>query len=231
MAAEVHCLDAWEHGWQAEANEICAWAMDAKATIAMYSQRATIAREAAMKGLKHAPRGSASAIRVSAQLARAFARLGQADHFTETLRATRQQLEQLAQQDAGLFSADAGRLASYAASSYIWLRQPKKVVPYAKEAITFYSQAVPEDRSPTRQAITRLDLGLAFIRLGSPDNAADEAWTALSCDRLTGSVLSRLHDLTSSMQVSYPTLAATSELSERYEALVRTFNRPPLSNP
>ncbi|MGH3866555.1 MAG: hypothetical protein ACRDQ4_10540, partial [Pseudonocardiaceae bacterium] len=39
VTAEAHCLDAWEHGWQAEDHEICAWAMDAKTTIATYSNQ------------------------------------------------------------------------------------------------------------------------------------------------------------------------------------------------
>jgi hypothetical protein len=39
VTAQVHCLDAWEHGWQAEDYEICAWVMDARNTIAMYSNQ------------------------------------------------------------------------------------------------------------------------------------------------------------------------------------------------
>lgn len=79
VTAEVHCLDAWEHGWQAEDNEICSWAMDAKATISTYSNQSHAAKDAAERGLQQAPRGSAAAVRVSAQLARAYAKLGQAD--------------------------------------------------------------------------------------------------------------------------------------------------------
>ena len=76
VAAEAHCLDAWEHGWQAEDREICAWAMAAKTTISKDSNQPAAARDAAERGLKHAPQGSAAAVRVSVQLARAYARLG-----------------------------------------------------------------------------------------------------------------------------------------------------------
>lgn len=33
-AAAAYCVDAWQYGWQAEHDELCAWAMDAKASIA-----------------------------------------------------------------------------------------------------------------------------------------------------------------------------------------------------
>jgi hypothetical protein len=73
-------LDAWEHGWQAEHDELCAWAMDASATIAMYANRPEAARDAARdaarKGLAQAPPTSAAAVRVSCQLTRANACLG-----------------------------------------------------------------------------------------------------------------------------------------------------------
>lgn len=42
----AYCLDAWEHGWQAEHGELCAWAMDATATIALYTNRPEAARRA-----------------------------------------------------------------------------------------------------------------------------------------------------------------------------------------
>ena len=115
---------------------------------------------------------STAAVRVSAHLARAHARLGAYDQFTDTLRATQTRLSQLDACGSDLFSADAGRLASYAASSYIWLGQPQQAVPYAKDAILFYGEVSPEERSPTREAISRLDLALAFVDLDSPDDAA-----------------------------------------------------------
>ncbi|MGH3832869.1 MAG: helix-turn-helix domain-containing protein, partial [Pseudonocardiaceae bacterium] len=70
VTAGAHCIDAWEHGWQAEDHEICAWAMDAQATISAYSNQPAAARDAAERGLKQAPQGSAVAVRVSAQLDR-----------------------------------------------------------------------------------------------------------------------------------------------------------------
>ncbi|MGH3647401.1 MAG: helix-turn-helix domain-containing protein [Micromonosporaceae bacterium] len=230
-AAEAHCIDAWEHGWQAEDNIICAWAMDSRATINMYSNRPAAARDAAERGLAQAPPGSAAAVRVSAQLARAHAKLGHADQFEAVLRDTHVRLNQLEHHDSGLFSADSGRLASYAASSYIWLGQPQAAMPHAKEAITFYADVRPEERSPTREAISRLDLALAHAERGQPDNAAEEIENALGSERITGSVLSRLGDLGRVMQRRYPSLDTTTTVRERHEALLTRLNHPQLPSP
>ncbi len=231
VAADAYCVDAWEHGWQAEDGSICAWAMDAQASIAMYNHRPAVARDAALKGLSRAPEGSAAATRVSAQLARAYARIGAYDHFTDALLATRTRLDQLTTQDSTLFSADNGRVTSYAASSYIWLGQPKQAVPYAKEAIVFYGNASPEERSPTREAIARLDLALAYVELGVPDDAAQEVHTALASERLTGSVMSRLGDLATTINRKYPQLDVTRAVNQHNRVLTTALNRPALPSP
>ncbi len=231
VAADAYCLDAWEHGWQAEDGAVCAMAMDAQASIAMYTHRPTVARDAALKGLSRAPEGSAAATRVSAQLTRAHAGIGAYDHFTDALHATRTRLDQLETQDSTLFSVDTGRVASYAASSYIWLGQPKQAVPYAKEAIVFYGNASPEERSPTREAIARLDLALAYVELGAPDDAAQEVDTALASERLTGSVVSRLGDLETTMNRKYPQLDLTRTVHQRNLLLTANLSRPALPSP
>jgi len=219
LAAEAHCLDAWEHGWQAEDGEICGWAMDTAATIAMYNYRPERARDAAAKGVAQAPAGSAAAVRLACQLTRAHGRLGQRDRFDDSLAATQRQFDQLPDQGVGLFSADAGRIASYAATSSIWLRRPDDAVRYAREALDFYAGVDPADRSPTREAISRLDLGLALIAMNAPDGAAEEALTALNSERITGAVLTRAGEVSAALLRLYPTLAATREVRDRYLSL------------
>lgn len=231
VAADAYCLDGWEHGWQADDGAICAMAMDAQASIAMYTHRPAAARDAALKGLSRAPEGSAAATRVSAQLTRAYARMGTHEKFTDALHATRTRLDQLGTRDSTLFSVDTGRVASYAASSYIWLGQPKKAVPYAKEAIVFYGNVSPEERSPTREAIARLDLALAYVELGTPDDAAHEVHTALKSERLTGSVVSRLGDLAHTMNRKYPQLDVTRAVHKQNLVLAANLSRPGLPSP
>jgi tetratricopeptide (TPR) repeat protein len=228
VAADAYCLDAYEHGWQAEDSAICAWAMDVTATVARENHRPAAARDTALKGLHHAPEGSAAAVRVSAQLARAYARTGAYDEFAETLRATQARLDRLDAPSSGLFAVDPGRVACYTASSYIWLGRPAEAVPHAKEAIAFYGEVGPEGRCPTREAIARLDLAMAHVELGTPDDAAQEIHTALNSERLTGSVVSRLGRLADMMNRKYPQLDVTRVVHDHSLALAGNFSRPAL---
>ncbi len=231
LAAEAHCLDAWEHGWQAEDGEICGWAMDTAASIAMYNSQPERARDSAARGLAHAPGGSAAAVRLACQLTRAYGRLGEQDRFDDALMTTRRQFDQLPSPGSGLFSADAGRIASYAATSSIWLRRPDDAVRYASDALDFYAAADPAERSPTREAIARLDLGLALIAMKTPDGAAEEALTALNSERITEAVLTRAGEVDAALQRRYPRLSATREVHERYLNLTQQQldNRPQLT--
>ncbi|MBV9141117.1 MAG: hypothetical protein JO115_09385 [Pseudonocardiales bacterium] len=231
IAADAYCLDAWEHGWQAEDGTICTWAMDTQASVALANHRPAVARDAALKGLRHAPDGSATATGIGAQLARAYAQLGDYDHFTDALHATRAGLDQLTTQDDPLVATNAGRVAAYAASSYLWLGQPSQALPYAKEALAFYGNAGPEKRSPTREASARLDLALAYVELGAPEDAAQEVDTALASKRLTNSVLSHLTDLATAMNRKYPALDITRTVHNHRLTLAASLNHPALRSP
>jgi transcriptional regulator with XRE-family HTH domain len=204
VTAEVHCLDAWEHGWQAKDHEICAWAMDAKIAISTYSNQPAAARDAAERGLKHAPQGSAAAAGVSVKLARAYARLGQADQFQDVLKDAQARFGQLNHPSSGLFLANSGMLAFYTADSYIWLGQPNGAIPYANETISFCRDLGPSEREPTREALARLDLARAHVDLGQPDDAVEHIEQVLSSEYITATVLSRLGDLMVRIQHKYP---------------------------
>jgi hypothetical protein len=61
----------------------------------------------------HAPQGSAAAAQASVKLARAYARLGQADQFQDVLKDAQMRFDQLDHPGSGLFSANFGVLAFY----------------------------------------------------------------------------------------------------------------------
>jgi hypothetical protein len=168
-------------------------------------------------------------VRVACQLTRAHARLGDADRFKESLLDTRRRLADLPSLGSGLFSADAGRIASYAATSSIWLGEPKDAVGYANDALAFYAGTGGDERAPTREAISRLDLGLALICLRTPDRATAEAVRALNTERVTGSVLARAGELETALQRHYPSLPATRDFRERYRCLTARVGRPQLT--
>jgi hypothetical protein len=195
--------------------------MDTASTVSMYRNRPERARSAAERGLGHVPSRTPAAVRLACQLTRAFGRIGMGDQFDEALADTRRQLDQLADQGSGLFSVDAGRIASYAATASIWLGRPRQAVRHAEDALTFYAETAPADRSPTREAISRLDLGLALISMGSPDRAVDEALRALNSERVTDAVLSRAGDVDAALHRSYPTMAGAREVHDRYTVLTQ----------
>ncbi|MGH3719670.1 MAG: helix-turn-helix domain-containing protein [Pseudonocardiaceae bacterium] len=224
-AAEAHCLDAWEHGWQAEDHEICAWAMNAKTTIYTYGNRPAAARDAAECGLKHAPRGSVAAVGVGVKLARAYARLGQVDQFQEVLKGAQTRFGQLNHLGSGLYSVNSGMLALYTADSYIWLDRPERAIPYVEETISFCRGLGPAEREPTKEALAHLDLARAHVGLGQPDDAAEQIEQALSAEFITGTVLSRLGDLMVCMRHKYPQLGTTKELADRHSVMVANLSR------
>ena len=104
-------------------------------------------------------------------------------------------------------------------------------MPYAQEAIAFYRDAGPSERSPTREAISRLDLALAYVELGQSDDAAEQIERALSSERITGSILSRLGDLLVRMRHKYPQLRTTKELADQYRTMAARLDHRELPRP
>jgi hypothetical protein len=219
IAADAHCIDAWEHGWQAEDGEICAWSMDTAATVAMYNNQPERALDAAVRGISHAPTGSPAAVRLSCQLSRAYGRLRRPDEYDRALAETRQSFDELQDAGSGLFAADAGRILSYAATSSVWLGRPKQAAKYAIDALDFYTNVDPADRSPTRKAITRLDLAMALLATDVLDGAAEQALQALECERLTGTLLARAGELDAAIRRVRPALPVMREVHDRYLAV------------
>jgi hypothetical protein len=219
VTGQAYCLDAWEHGWQAETAEICTWAMDASATIALYSGDPNKARQAAAKGLSQAPADGAGS-RTGLVSTRPRQRPpGPLRGVHETLATTRTMIDRLDHHDNGLFSIDAGRISSYAATSMIWLGHPAQAVTHAREAITFYQQSSPAHRSPTREAIAHLDEALALTDLGDLDTACSTASLALATGRITGSVLTRAGDVDANLTRCAPGSTLATAFHDHYRSL------------
>lgn len=112
-------------------------------------------------------------------------------------------------------------IASYAASSCIWLDLPEDARHHATEALVLYAAAPEASRSPSREAIARIDLGLALTALGSPDEGCALGHEALSSDRVVDSVRSRASELDALLQRRYPNLAEAAAFHERSHLLMR----------
>lgn len=224
--------DAFVHGQQAGHGQLCAWAMDAAASINLYEQRPTQARNAALKGLTEAPADHPLTVRLHAQAARAAAADGDAHGFTTAFQSAEDAHRLLPPRSPRRFGMDVEPLADYAltsypATSFIWLGQAEQARHHAEHALATYQAAPAASRSPSREAIARIDLALAHAQLGSPDDAVALGHQALDSARVVGSVLGRAGDLTSYLTRRYPRQAAVEGLHERLTAATTT-NRPAL---
>ncbi|MFE0423518.1 XRE family transcriptional regulator [Streptomyces sp. NPDC058953] len=212
--------DAFVHGQQAGHGQLCAWAMDAAASVNLYEQRPGRARDAALKGLIEAPANHPLTVRLHAQAARAAAADGNADGFTRAFRAAEEAHRLLPPRSPRRFGMDVLPLADYAltsypATAYIWLGQAEQARHHAEQALATYEAAPAASRSPSREAIARIDLALAHALLGNPDDAVALGHQALGSARVVDSVRHRAGDLTSVLNRRYPRHAAVDGLTER----------------
>jgi tetratricopeptide (TPR) repeat protein len=211
------CDDAWEQGHQAGAYEVAAWAEDVRATDALYSGRPLDALTAATRGLAVAPRNGNAVIRLAAQVARAYARLGDTDSYVQAAARANSYRERLPLLASGLFAVDSVRITSYEASSWGWLGNHDKARTAATEAIEHYASAPCQ--APTRLAIARLDLAFAHAELGAPDAAIAVARQSLVGNPPVRSVHNRVDQLTRHLMRRYPALPLISEFNEETAVL------------
>lgn len=215
--------DAFVHGQQAGHGQLCAWAMDAAASINLYEQRPQRARQAALKGLTEAPGDHPLTVRLQAQAARAAAADGDVEGFTSAFQAAEDAYRLLPPRSPRRFGMDVLPLADYALTSYpatscVWLGQAEAARRHAEHALATYQAAPAVSRSPSREAIARIDLALALAQLGGPDDAIALGHQALGSPRVVDSVLGRAGDLTTFLARRYPSQPAVEDLRERLTA-------------
>lgn len=211
-AALAYAADARHHASEADHNETAAWAWDVEATTWLYGDRPYEALRAAQRGAGQAPAGSAAQTRLTGQLARTHARLGHVVPASEALEALRGQAGRHSPHANGLFSADAVRVWSIAATSSLWLGHDGQARDFAKQAMEVYEQA--PQVSPTRRAITALDLGVACARLGDPEQAVAHGLSAISAPRYAAAIVTRSHDLGATLERAYPNAAVVARFRQ-----------------
>jgi len=226
-AGAAFATDAYRHAVEAGHGELAAWAMDAAASIALYQHRPDRALRAARHGIGHAPSRHPLTVRLHAQAARAQAAAGNADGFASSFRAAQTASGRLRSRSPDRFGRDTGPLAEFAltaypASSCIWLGQAQAARGHAEKAIAIYESVPAANRSPSREAIARLDLALALAHLGSAGDACTVGSQALGSPRFVDSVRSRAEDLAAHLARSHPRLPQAQEFRERLRALTAT---------
>jgi transcriptional regulator with XRE-family HTH domain len=225
LTAHAWAVDCFEHARQAGHGELCGWAADAMASIALYSGQPVRAIEAAEAGLAWVPASHPLGVRLRAQAARGHARLGERDACETLIAEAEREYESLPDRPSvragggGLLAAFA--VTAYPASCYVWLGDFAKAAGYGRRAIEVHEFASPGERSPSREAIARVDLAIAVAGQGQPGEAAELGCQALGSPRLTGSVLSRARDLDAALVARYPGQADAIRFREQYESVTR----------
>src|SRR6267378_7039048 len=111
LTAEAYAIDCFEHADQAGHDELCAWATDQMASIAIYANRPQRAAAAARRGIERAPAAHPVAVRLRGQAARAHARLGQRDECERLLTEARDLYDRLPSRTPMRFTVDTRVLA------------------------------------------------------------------------------------------------------------------------
>lgn len=220
-AARAYALDCYTYADQAGHGELCGWAADAMASIAMYSEHPGSAARAATQGADKVSTSHPLAVRLRAQAARAYARLGQREPCEIFFDEAQRLQERLPARAPSRFTIETGTLASYAmtaypASAYVWLGDFETARTYGEAALAVHEAAPPSSRSPSREAIARFDLATALVHLGTPDDAVALGSQALTSTRVVASVVTRARDLDRALVSRYPRLACAREFHEQY---------------
>ncbi|MFE5517318.1 hypothetical protein ACFQ9Q_06215 [Streptomyces virginiae] len=218
-AVTAFAADAGAHGQQADAPEVTAWAEDVLATDALYNGKPLDALAAATRGLAVAPRKSEAVYRLTAQLARVHARLGNEDGYHEAARRTDEYRPELPRCRSGLFGFDSAAIDSFNASSFLWLKRPQEAHKAATDAIDLYRSMLAPASAPTRLALTELDLALTHAALGDPDEAVRAGQEALAGARVVEAILHRAHQLDLDLRRRFPGHPACDEFRDRIQAM------------
>ena len=230
ITAEAYAIDCYQHADQAGQGVLCAWAADAMASIAMHADRPGKAVLAAQKGIGKIPDRHPLAVALRTQAARAYARQGQGAECVEWLSQAQELHERLPARSPGRLGVDNNLVASRAiasriTSSYLWLADYQKAQTYARAALAVYESTTPADRSPSREAVARIDLGIALVHLGSLDEALAHGSQALSSARVTDTVLARSGELDRALMTCFPKEAIAQSFHEQYQQITRRANR------
>ena len=222
--AEAYAVDAYRHADQAGHDELCAWAMDALASIALYDKRPRCALTAARKGMARASLPHPLAVRLRAQAARAHARMGQRAQCNELIIEATELYERLPPRAPRRFVVDTGPLASYAVTSYpasasVWLSNFDEAKFRAEAALKVHEAFPVESRCPSREAISRVDLGIALAELGDAEGAVEQGRMALTSSRVVDSVLRRAADLDTVLAACYPCMPEARCFHDEYREI------------
>jgi transcriptional regulator with XRE-family HTH domain len=185
-AADAHLATAEQLAGQAEHAEIRAWCLETRAWDVLISGDYRRAVTLSQQAQTVAPRGSSAHIQSTAQEGRAWARMGDRRRTNQSLDRVERLVAPLATPDRPEhhYRYDPAKAAAYTATTLAWAGDP------AAEAVArtvLADMRAASDQRPRRIASARLDLGLALLSAGRPDEASATAQAAITSGRVAPS--------------------------------------------
>jgi transcriptional regulator with XRE-family HTH domain len=184
-AADAYLQTAAQLADQTDHREIAAWCLETRAWDVLTSGDYRQALELSQHAQAIAPAGGSAIVQATAQEGRAWARLGDRAQTGRALA----RVERLAEHRAAPehpehhYQYDPAKAHSYAATTLAWAGDPGAEA-VARDVI---AELEIEGARPRRVASAQLDLGLALLAAGKPDEAAAYAGQAITSGRIVPS--------------------------------------------
>jgi transcriptional regulator with XRE-family HTH domain len=214
-AAAARLSTAEQLAGQAGHDEIRAWCLETRAWDALTGGNYQVAVDLSRHAQVVAPRSGSAFIQATAQEARAWARMGQRALTREALARVDRLVSPLSVPDRPEhhFRYDPDKALSYTATTLAWAGDPA-AEEHARAVIAQLEIATA--RRPRRLASAQLDLGLALLASGKPDEAAAVATLAVASGRVVPSNWWRATEVM--RRVQQADIAEVQELRDAYAA-------------
>jgi tetratricopeptide (TPR) repeat protein len=187
-AAEAWLVTAEQMVGHAGHDEIIAWCYETRAWDVLTAGRYRDALDLSQRAQAIAPAGSSALIQATAQEGRAWARMGRSAETRSALNRVARLVSNLPTPDnpEHHYRYDPAKAISYTATTLSWVGDPA-AEEFARAAIDQLSAEPGGVPRPRRLASARLDLGLALLAAGKPDEASAEALAAVTSGRIVPS--------------------------------------------
>jgi transcriptional regulator with XRE-family HTH domain len=215
-AADTNLALATQLAEQTDHTEIAAWSLETRAWDALTDGDYLRALELSQHAQAVAPAGSSAFIQATAQEGRSWARMRDQKQTRRTLDRVDRLVATLPvpDQPEHHYRYDPDKALSYTATTLAWAGDP---------AAVDFIRAVIDDLDPTgdggprprRAASARLDLGLALIGVGRPDEASAVATAAITSGRVVPSNWWRATEVLAGVEHTAPREA--TDLRDAYE--------------